>query len=90
MSDSKRVRHFVRNQQNQPVELYLPTGLIVLGPREEAEVGELDILAPQFRALQKTRLVTSREAVDTPEAPAASSKARQKPTKTREQEGGTN
>ena len=71
MSEENRARYFVRNHQNQPVELHLATGLVVLGPREEGEVHELDLATPQLKVLQRKRLVTTREVVETrpPAAP---------------------
>ena len=64
MSEEKRVRYFVRNHQNQPLELHLATGLIVLGPRGEGEVHELDLATPQLKVLQRKRLVTTREVIE--------------------------
>jgi len=65
VSEEKRVHYFVRNHQNQPLELHLATGLIVLGPRGEGEVHELDLATPQLKVLQRNRLVTTREAIET-------------------------
>ena len=58
MSQDDPVRHIVRNNQNQPVELHLPSGVLVLLPRETAELSEDDLAAPQLRALQRGRRIT--------------------------------
>jgi hypothetical protein len=93
VSEEKRIRYFVRNQQNQPVELHLSSGLIVLGPREEAEVGQAALSEPQMKVFQKQRLVTAREALEPVAGPAEDSapppKPRAKSAKSRDEEGGT-
>jgi hypothetical protein len=61
MSDRESIRHFAMNHQNQPLELHLRTGLVVLGPRQEAEIDEADLETPQLEVLQKSRLLTMRE-----------------------------
>lgn len=68
MSEEKRSRYFVTNHQNQPVELHLATGVMVLGFMEEAEVQEDDLAIPQLRVLQANRLiaVTTHAPVETP------------------------
>lgn len=85
MSEEKRVRYFVRNQQNQPVELHLRGGVKVLGPREEAEVGGEALSEPQMKVFQKLRLVTARQeaAAEEPAAPGVKERGQ---TETREQE----
>ena len=71
MSDGKRVRCFVTNHQNQPLELYLPGGQIVLGPRAEAEVQQSDLAAAQLEVLRQNRLLTTREVEEAVEEPVA-------------------
>lgn len=70
MSEEKCVHHFVRNHQNQPLELHLSTGVLVLGPRAEAELQEIDLAAPQLKVLRRNRLVTTREVIETLPQPA--------------------
>jgi hypothetical protein len=70
MSEGKRVRYFVTNHQNQPLELYLPGGQIVLGPRAEAEVRQSDLAAAQLGVLRRKRLLTTREVEEGVEEPA--------------------
>lgn len=70
MNGQKRIRYFVTNQRNQPLELHLKTGVIVLNALGEAEVQEVDLAAPQLRVLRQNRLITTREIVET--LPAAS------------------
>jgi hypothetical protein len=65
MSDETRVRYFVRNHQNQPVELHLVTSVVSLGPRGEGEVQAGDLEAPQLKVLRRNRLVTVREVIET-------------------------
>jgi hypothetical protein len=95
VSEEKQVRYFIRNQQNQPLELYLSTGVLVLGPRAEAEVASADLTLSQVKVFLKQRLVTTREAVEAnkqaeeSEAAAAAPKSREKSAKTRDQQGGT-
>lgn len=66
MSDPQSARHLVINHQNQPVELHLPSGLVVLPPRGQAVVSEADLAAPQLRVLCSGRQITTHEV-----APAA-------------------
>ncbi|HEX8150640.1 MAG TPA: hypothetical protein VF591_25875 [Pyrinomonadaceae bacterium] len=68
MGEEQRVRYYVTNQQNQPLELHLAERVIVLGAGEEAEVREDELSTPQLGALRQNRLITTREAAD--EAPA--------------------
>ncbi len=73
MEPSKRVRYFVRNHQNQPLELHLPGGVMVVSPNEEAEIREADLEHGQLRVFRKQRLVSVREeaqAADTEPAEA--------------------
>ena len=73
MEPSKRVRYFVRNHQNQPLELHLPGGVLVVSPNEEAEIREADLEHGQLRVFRKQRLVSVREeaeAADTEPAEA--------------------
>lgn len=71
MSDAEKGRYVVVNHQNQPVELYLPSGLIVLPPRGQAELAEADLAAPQLRVLCASRVVTTREAAPAEPQPGA-------------------
>ena len=66
MSETEEVRHIVINQTNQPVELHLPSGLIVLAPRGRAEVSESDLSAPQLQELRRSRLVEHERAAAKP------------------------
>jgi hypothetical protein len=61
VSDAEKVPHLVTNHQNQPVELYLPSGLVVLPPRGQAVASEADLAAPQLRVLRSRRLITTHE-----------------------------
>jgi len=74
VSDAENVRHIVTNHQNQPIELHLPSGLLVLPPRGRADVSETDFLAPQLQVLRASRLITTHEV-----APAALAEAVAKP-----------
>lgn len=65
MSEETRVRYVVTNHQDQPVELHLATGVIVLEPRGEAEVQEADLDTPQLQVLRLNRLITTRQVVET-------------------------
>lgn len=71
MSEGKRARYFVTNHQDQPLELYLPGGQIVLGPRADAEVQQSDLAAPQLEVLRRNRLLTTREVEEAVEEPDA-------------------
>jgi hypothetical protein len=61
VSDAEKVRHIVTNHQNQPVELHLPSGLLVLPPRGRSELSETDLAAPQLRVLRASGLITTHE-----------------------------
>jgi hypothetical protein len=76
VSEEKHVRHFVTNHRNQPVELHLPSGVIVLGPREEVEIQEVDLATPQLEVLRQNRLITTRAVVETPPVTAPERKRR--------------
>src|SRR5581483_7019190 len=72
MSGEQRVRYFVTNHQNQPVELHLETGVTVLGPRQEIEVQAEDLASPQLVVMRQQRLLTTHTSVETlPEVPPA-------------------
>ncbi len=62
MSEEQRIRYFIRNQRNQPVELHLSSGLLVLGPWAESEVSQGALSEPQVKVFHKNRLLTTREA----------------------------
>jgi hypothetical protein len=78
VSEEKRSRYFITNHQNQPLELHLATGVIVLGAREEVEVRKEDLAAPQLGTLRHNRLITTRVAEEDPPADAPESKRRVK------------
>jgi hypothetical protein len=65
--DDNRTRYLLTNHQNQPLELLLASGVVVLGPRAEREIQEADLASPQVRVLTRARVVTARAIV--PEAP---------------------
>ena len=82
MSEETRVRYFVRNHQNQPVELHLVTGVVSLGPRGEGEVQGDDLEAPQLKVLRRHRLVTVREVIEalSKAAPESGNALQEKPS----------
>jgi hypothetical protein len=60
VSSEEDGRHMVRNKQNQPVELHLPSGVKVLLPGETTEVPDAELAAaPQVQALHKARLIAT-------------------------------
>jgi len=61
LEPSKRVRYFVRNHQNQPLELHFPGGVLVVSPHAEAEIREADLEHGQLKVFRKQRLVSVRE-----------------------------
>jgi len=74
VTEQKRIHYFVTNQCNQPLELHLKTGVVVLNALSEAEVQEVDLATPQLRVLRQNRLITTRELVEI--LPAASESGR--------------
>jgi hypothetical protein len=68
---SKRVRYFVRNHQNQPLELHLAGGVVVVGPYREEPIGEGDLENAQLKVFRKKRLVSVREEADSEDAEPA-------------------
>jgi hypothetical protein len=64
MGEETHVRYFVTNHQNQPLELHLTTGLVVLGPGEETAVEKSALRSPQVEVLRRNRLIAIREAVE--------------------------
>jgi hypothetical protein len=54
----------VRNHQNQPLELHLPGGVLIVSPHEEQQIGEADLENAQLRVFRKQRLVSVREEAD--------------------------
>jgi hypothetical protein len=64
MSQRRPVRYVVRNHQDQPIELHLPAGVLVLGPRKEGEIQSGDLAAPQLEALQRRRVITIHEVIE--------------------------
>jgi hypothetical protein len=75
VSDAASVHHFVANLSNQPVELYLPSGLRVLPPRSRAEIPAADLQSRQLQVLQASRLVM----IDQSTAPAEAEPAPKTP-----------
>ncbi len=72
MGEEERIRYFVTNHQNQPVELHLATGVLVLGPHQQAEVRADDLAAPQLAVLRQQRLLMTRTSVEPlPDVPPA-------------------
>jgi hypothetical protein len=71
VSDAENIQLVVTNHQNQPVELHLPSGLVVLPPRGQADLCEGDLAAPQLRVLCASRLITVHAVDKPPEAPDA-------------------
>jgi hypothetical protein len=53
--------HVAFNYRNQPVELHLPGGLIVLPPRGRATLAQADLASPQLRVLEASRVIGVRE-----------------------------
>lgn len=88
MSDPEKARHRVTNRQNQPVELHLPSGLIVLPPRGEADVDASDLESPQLRVLRKGRRITAEEIAPAAPAPPAGAAPAAKPAAPEETDGG--
>lgn len=58
MKPGDGVRHTVRNDQEQPIELHLPGGVLVLLPGETAELSEADLAVPQLQVLCQSRRIT--------------------------------
>jgi hypothetical protein len=63
VTDAPQLRHIVTNHQNQPVELHLPSGLVVLPPRGRATIMAADLAARQLQVLMASRLVGLHEEV---------------------------
>lgn len=74
MEPSKHVRYFVRNHQNQPLELHLSDRVVVVHSLEEKEIREGDLQSAQLKVFRKQRLISVREAAEpveqAPEQPA--------------------
>jgi hypothetical protein len=69
VTDAPQLRYIVTNHQNQPVELHLPSGLVVLPPRGRATLTAADLAARQLQVLTASRLVgLHEEAVPAPAA----------------------
>ena len=80
MTDKEPDRFVISNHQNQPVELHLATGVIVLPAGGVADVHESDLGSPQVQALQRHRLISSRR-VEQSSPTAAPEKGRRGKTK---------
>jgi hypothetical protein len=61
MSNETQVRHIVTNRLNQPVELHLHSGLVVLPPRGRATLASVDLASPQLRVLTASQVVWLQE-----------------------------
>jgi hypothetical protein len=60
------------NQRDQPVELHLAGGVVVLGPRQSIELDDETAASPQVVVLERRRHVTVKRRDDEPTpAPAA-------------------
>jgi hypothetical protein len=59
VSDDDKPQCVLRNTQSQPIELHLPSGVIVLLPGDTASVAEADLATPQLVVLREARLVAS-------------------------------
>ena len=68
MSEEIPVRYVVTNHRNQPVELHLSAAVVLLEPRGEVEVQETDLATPQLQVLRSNRLLTIRQAMESPES----------------------
>ncbi|MBB6253144.1 hypothetical protein [Nitrospirillum iridis] len=68
MTDAQPVRHIITNHQNQPLELHLPSGLVMLPPRGRLAVSVGDLAARQLQVLQADRLIGLHEEADPPAA----------------------
>jgi hypothetical protein len=66
VSEPEKARHLVTNHRDQPVELHLPSGLVVLPPRGRAVVSEADLAARQLQVLRSGRLITTQEIAPEP------------------------
>ncbi len=64
MTEEKRIQYIVTNQQNQPIELHLSTGVTVLEPRGEAIIEEADLAKPQLQVFQLNLLLSTRPVDD--------------------------
>jgi hypothetical protein len=71
MEPSKHVRYFVTNHQNQPLELHLSGGVVVVHSRQEKEIREGDLNNAQLKVFRKQLLVSVREAAETAEQATA-------------------
>ncbi len=70
MEPSTRVRYFVRNHSNQPLEVHLPGGVLVVSPYAEGEIGERDLECAQLKVFRQQRLVSVREQAEPDTGPA--------------------
>jgi hypothetical protein len=89
VTEENRTRCLLTNHENQPLELHLPSGVVVIGPRAEREICEADLASPQVRALARARIVTSRmvaPAAAKAEAPKAEAPKLQTKPKTTDKE----
>jgi hypothetical protein len=65
------VRHTVRNNQRQPVELHLPSGVLLLLPGETADVSAADLTAPQLQVLRAGRIISAHRSTGSDSDPAS-------------------
>jgi hypothetical protein len=61
VSDEGQGRYIVRNEQDQPLELHLPSGVVLLAPGQSIELPEADLATPQLQVLRRTRLVSTHQ-----------------------------
>lgn len=59
MSDSTP-SYIVLNQRDQPVELHLAGGVVVVPPRGQVELSADDVTSPQLQALMQRRVFVVR------------------------------
>jgi len=50
-------RYLVFNHQEQPVEIYLDTRVLALGPGENAELAAVELDSEHLKVLRKMRLI---------------------------------
>lgn len=76
------MKNQLTNQRDQPVELHLAGGVVVLGPRQSIELDEHAAASPQVAALERRRLVAVRRGDGEP-TPAAATQGDTRTQRTR-------
>jgi hypothetical protein len=71
------MKRALTNQRDQPVELHLPGGVVVLGPRQTLELDEDVAVSPQLAVLERRRHVVVQRLEDEP-TPTASAAGKTK------------